>query len=147
MTSSLTRLYDEQVFLDKFSLTGFSCSCVREISQCFFLTSTRPHELACCTYTRASFIVEKLVRLAFKPGPLSRKNCHFSRTHEQIKLVKENLLVCTGLQIMRVNQMQNYHSLHNVNMIKNARTGRLGKFNLTNLRCSVLNYSQSLTIH
>ena len=30
-----------------------------------------------CTYTRASFLVEKLVRLAFKPGSLSRKNCQF----------------------------------------------------------------------
>ena len=31
LMSSLTRMYDEQVFLDKFSLTGFVCSCVREI--------------------------------------------------------------------------------------------------------------------
>ena len=40
---------------------------------------------------RASFLAEKLVRLAFKPGYLSRKNCPFFRVHEQIKLVKENL--------------------------------------------------------
>ena len=46
--------------------------------------------LFCANLVNFLFCVEKLVRL--------RKNCQiFSRTHEQIKLVKENLLVCTGL--------------------------------------------------
>ena len=31
LTSSLARVYDEQVFLDDFSLTGFICLCVRTI--------------------------------------------------------------------------------------------------------------------
>ena len=58
---------------------------------------------ACCTFTRESFLVEKLVRLAFQPGSLSRKICQFFlRTHEQIKLVNENLLVCAGLKIYKI---------------------------------------------
>ena len=50
----------------------------------------------CCTYTRASFLAEKLVRL-----PFQGKIVNFLRTHEQIKLGKENLLVCAGLNYTR----------------------------------------------
>ena len=42
----------------------------------------------CCTYTRASFLVERLARLAFKPDSLSRKNqCQFlsSKTSSSVR--------------------------------------------------------------
>ena len=85
LTSSFTRLYDKQFFLDKFSLTGFICYCIGIIWRYFSLTTFKQtiplSSVPYWTYTRASFLGEKLVRLAFKLGSLSRKSCQFFHVH------------------------------------------------------------------
>ena len=71
----LSPLHTTKFSLTSFLLTSFICSCVQ-------------HKLTSFSLTRS--LVQKLVIPDFEQGKLSRTNCY---THEQIKLVKEKLLV------------------------------------------------------
>ena len=83
---------DEQVFPDKFSLTSFICSCVLYVHNSCGLAKVVKKK-----YCQISRTQEQI-----KPvkDNLSRKTCSsFRRVSELVKkLVKENLLACTGLK-------------------------------------------------
>ena len=130
---------DEQVFLDKFSLTSFICSCVREKIDIFLdkepglkasPTSFSTRKLArvfvqqrtldkgIFVYVLNSSGLVKVVRKKILSNfaytginyscNLSRKTCSsYRRVSELVKkLVKENLLVCTGLNTLRLNTIR-----------------------------------------
>ena len=80
----LARVYDEQVFFQQFSLTSFNCSCVTAEPVLLDLKSRWHDELL----NKADLVKEKLGNLC--------------RTHEQIKLVKENfMVVCAEIYTSR----------------------------------------------
>ena len=85
MVKLMVKLQTTTVSLIRFSLTSFICSCAR-------------HKLTSFSLTRS--LVRKLVMPAFEQGSLSRKNLliYVVHAHEQIKLVKVNLVVCVGLK-------------------------------------------------
>ena len=59
---------DEQVFLDRFSLTSFICSCVREKIDNFSLTIREPGLKA----SRTNFSTRKLARVYVQQGTLDK---------------------------------------------------------------------------
>ena len=96
LVAFLARVSGEQVFFQQFSLTSFNCSCVQlnKFSWKESLAQTANFSLTIASMT--SFWTRLLVK---------EKLVNLCRTHEQINLVKENLVVwctpdyshCTGL--------------------------------------------------
>ena len=72
-----TRLYDEQLFFDMFSLTALFVPVYAKFGDIFY---DNFYEVAWIKYVNKQFpcqvfLVEKLEQLAFKSGSLSRKTC------------------------------------------------------------------------
>ena len=73
---------DEQFFHDNFSLTSFICSCVRLKIDKFSFTRSLGNLFVCTAVKEKWFVVHTRIKLVNK-------------------LVKEKLLVCTGLYVGR----------------------------------------------
>ena len=103
LVAFLARVYDEQVFSQQFSLTSFNCWCVQlnKFSLTSFICSCVRHKWTSFSLTRS--LVQKLAWPAFEQGSLSGKNLsiYVVHAHEQIKLVKENLVVWAELSTQR----------------------------------------------